>query len=127
MNTAERILQFADTQSISRRKFYEKIGVSNGLLSKSNNVGSEILEKIHKVYPELNMLWILHGEGNMLIEHKSNEIVEPIKQPESLTSQMLEEVRAINEKITTEIEFLRQELTFERNERRLLQELLGKH
>jgi hypothetical protein len=116
MNASERILQFADTQSISRRKFYEKIGISNGLLSRSNNVGSEILEKIHKVYPELNMLWVLHGEGEMLLEHKENEIIVSVKQPESMTSQALEELRAT-------IDFLKDQI---RTKDMLISDLVGK-
>jgi hypothetical protein len=45
--------------------------VGNGYLTKQaagkGSVGSEVLEKIHRQYPTLNILWLLTGDGEMEI------------------------------------------------------------
>lgn len=65
-------LQF---KTISPHAFEKKIKLSNGYFSKQlkhlGSVGSDILMKIHLAYPELDILWILTGEGQMLKETTS--------------------------------------------------------
>jgi hypothetical protein len=62
-------LQF---RAITPHSFERKIHLSNGYFSKQTknlgSVGSDILVKIHDSYPELSMLWVLTGEGKMILE-----------------------------------------------------------
>lgn len=79
MNIFSRILKFIDYKGISKNKFSEKIGLSNSYMSKmvanNGNIGSQIIEKIVRIYPELDARWLLTGEGNMIInqDNKQNQ------------------------------------------------------
>jgi WD40 repeat protein len=72
MKPIERIALFIQFKKISPHAFEQKIELSNGYFSKQlkhlGSVGSDILIKIYKAYPELDILWILTGEGQMLKE-----------------------------------------------------------
>jgi transcriptional regulator with XRE-family HTH domain len=79
--TIERISQFVDSKGISMNKLSTEIGVSNSYFSKMvrNNasVGSDIIEKILRIYPDLNATWLMTGNGSMInkniIENKVAE------------------------------------------------------
>jgi hypothetical protein len=64
---------YLKTRHITPHSFEKKIHLSNGYFSKQlrnlGSVGSDILIKIHENYRELNILWILIGEGDMLVEN----------------------------------------------------------
>ncbi|MGV8136916.1 MAG: hypothetical protein AB2L20_17030 [Mangrovibacterium sp.] len=68
--TIERIFHFARFKGISINKFSTQVGVSNSYFTKmrKNNasVGSDIIEKILRIYPELNAEWLLTGTGDIL-------------------------------------------------------------
>lgn len=74
-----RLAQFLQYLGIGQAKFASIVGVSKGF---ANNVGDSIradnLEKIANCYPELNLTWLLTGEGEML---KNTELVEPVDLP----------------------------------------------
>lgn len=72
MKTIERIAMYLQFRAITPHSFERKIHLSNGYFSKQTknlgSVGSDILVKIHDSYPELSMLWVLTGEGKMILE-----------------------------------------------------------
>ena len=80
MKPIERIEIFMHFKKISPHAFEQKIDLSNGYFSKQlknlGSVGSDILIKIYLAYPELDILWILTGEGQMLklAEQESQQI-----------------------------------------------------
>ncbi len=82
--TIERIAYFVEKKGISLNSFSQRLGVSNSYFSKmiknKASVGSNIIENILRIYPDLNTRWLLTGEGNML------NTKEPAK--ESLTSDL---------------------------------------
>jgi hypothetical protein len=73
MKPIERLALYLKTRHITPHSFEKKIHLSNGYFSKQlrnlGSVGSDILIKIHENYRELNILWILIGEGDMLVEN----------------------------------------------------------
>ncbi|MDO4729092.1 MAG: transcriptional regulator [Bacteroidota bacterium] len=69
-----RILQFIDYKGISKLSFYKEVGLSNGFLDKNKSIGGVNLVKILNKYPEINPLWLLLGEGEMI--KKENVIVD---------------------------------------------------
>ena len=70
----ERLLEFVEFKKMNKRQFQISIGVSNSYIQNLNeNIGPLILEKISAVYPELNIEWLLTGEGNMINEKKKNK------------------------------------------------------
>jgi len=72
MKPIERIAIFIHFKKISPHAFEQKIDLSNGYFSKQlkhlGSVGSDILIRIHHTYSELDILWVLTGEGQMLKE-----------------------------------------------------------
>jgi len=83
MKPIERISIFIHFKKITPHAFEQKIDLSNGYFSKQlkhlGSVGSDILIKIYQAYPELDILWILTGEGQMLKEgDQQNENINEI-------------------------------------------------
>ena len=67
----ERLKMFIDSQGITIKAFERSIGMSNASFGKSlkngGNIGSDKVENILQVYPQLNPLWLLTGEGSMIL------------------------------------------------------------
>jgi SOS-response transcriptional repressor LexA len=75
----ERLVSFLKYKKLSHAKFQESIGTSNGYVNSiRQSIQPDKLEKIAKVYPELNISWLLVGGlgGNMLKE-KEREVSSP--------------------------------------------------
>jgi hypothetical protein len=72
MKPIERIAIFIHFKKITPHAFEQKIDLSNGYFSKQlkhlGSVGSDILIRIHETYTDLDILWVLTGEGQMLKE-----------------------------------------------------------
>lgn len=70
MKPIERIAMYLQFRAITPHAFEKKIRLSNGYFSKQlrnkGSVGSDILIKIHDRYHELDILWVLTGEGQMI-------------------------------------------------------------
>lgn len=67
MTTKERLLKFLDYLDIGQTRFEEKVGLSRGLISNiKGSISTASQQKITKVYPQLNITWLLTGEGEML-------------------------------------------------------------
>ena len=67
MNTKERLLEFLAYKKIGQTKFEELCGLSRGLVNNmKGSISNATVNKIVKVYPELNTAWLLNGEGPML-------------------------------------------------------------
>lgn len=75
MDIRERLRKFIDYKGISRYKFYKDLGLSNGFLDKEGNIGSDKCEKIIYQYPDLNIIWLITGEGDMLYNSTKNHNV----------------------------------------------------
>lgn len=98
LKTIDRLMQFIKHAGLSARQFDLSIGASNGytLRMKKNNasVGSDVIENILRVYPQLNVVWLLTGEGSML---KTKKEAEPLDF-DQLSREKQHEIEAIIEK-----------------------------
>lgn len=66
----KRVLQFAETQKVSKEKFFADFGISYANFrgkSLASAVNSVFLEKICASYPSLSAEWLLRGSGSMLL------------------------------------------------------------
>lgn len=85
MKIIDRIILFIKHKNLSMRAFDKSIKVGNGYTSKqyksSASVGSDVLEKIIGVYPDLNPLWLLTGKGNMIVEIHTDGEKDMINEP----------------------------------------------
>lgn len=63
----ERLVEFLEYMHLKNSDFEKISGLSNGFV---NNIGDTIreknLEKISKIFPDLNLAWLKTGIGNML-------------------------------------------------------------
>lgn len=77
MKPIERIAMYLQFRTISPHAFEKKIKLSNGYFSKqlkhAGSVGSDILIKIYVAYPDLDILWVLTGEGQMVKEEHNDD------------------------------------------------------
>ena len=78
----KRILQFLEINKISKRQFYRETELSNGFLDKVKDIGTSKAKKILETYPELNMKWLILGEGEMF---KKEDIIYETKHTENVT------------------------------------------
>lgn len=70
----DRLLLFVDYLNITKKAFEEATGLSNGYIgSIRKGIGHKAIELISNQYPELNISWLLTGEGKMLKENVGNE------------------------------------------------------
>jgi hypothetical protein len=74
IKTIDRLMEFIRYAGLSARQFDMSIGASNGyiLRMQKNNasIGSDVIENILKTYPELNVVWLITGDGEMLKSEK---------------------------------------------------------
>ncbi|MEZ2414204.1 hypothetical protein ACA086_04515 [Muriicola sp. E247] len=97
LKTIDRLIQFINQAGLSARQFDLSIGASNGytLRMKKNraSIGSDVIENILRIYPQLNVVWLLTGEGTML-----KEKLEPLPLDfDQLPSDKQEEIETIIE------------------------------
>ena len=87
----QRLIKFIKYKNLSQAKFEKAIGVSNGFINNiSKSIGVEKAQRISNTFPELNMGWVLSGEGSMLKQDK----LEPKSEDTSLLQQLVDSLKA---------------------------------
>lgn len=72
MNVKTRIQAFADRKGLSYRELSESIGVSPGYINSiSKSIGPDKLSTLSAKYPDLDIAWLLTGEGSMFLSDNS--------------------------------------------------------
>jgi repressor LexA len=71
MSSVDRIIAYLDAKGISRSAFYKKTGLSNGYLNKVKDLGSDKIKSIISCYPEVDLVWLVTGNGNMITKDKA--------------------------------------------------------
>ncbi|MBW7838435.1 MAG: hypothetical protein H3C36_02100 [Chitinophagaceae bacterium] len=65
------IMQYLDSKGISKYEFYQKTGVSNGVLSQGSGMSEENILRFLNYYDDISPEWLLTGKGSMV--RRSNE------------------------------------------------------
>lgn len=82
MRLIDRLQYFLKQNGVSAYAFEQSCGLSNGYLYKQlrgrGSVGSDILEKIKYNYPQLSMVWLFTGKGNMQLSLTPNGLADPV-------------------------------------------------
>lgn len=72
MRIIDRLIQYIEHKKITAYSFERTCQVANGYLKKQQkgkgSIGSDILERINKNYFDLNLVWLITGEEEMLYE-----------------------------------------------------------
>jgi phage repressor protein C with HTH and peptisase S24 domain len=81
MNIRTRILKYIDYKGITKYKFCKDLGLSNGFLDKDGTIGADKCEKISYQYPDINIEWLITGNGNMLKGYDTSKSIYELKEP----------------------------------------------
>ncbi|WP_431134039.1 hypothetical protein [Psychroserpens mesophilus] len=111
--TIHRIIKLVSELNLSARQFDISIGTANGyiLRMEKNNasVGSDVIERIIKEYPQVNLVWLITGKGDMFISEQKKPNTRSKQEIEAyiderLKSNLSDEKKALLDEILTEIE-----------------------
>ena len=76
----DRLLEFLKEERISASEFSRKMGLSSAYLaSMRKSMPEEKVERLTKLYPQINRDWLLYGEGDMYREEIKEKGLEPYK------------------------------------------------
>lgn len=120
-NQKERLLLFLKHKGLKNAVFEKMMGLSNGYInSMRKGLGYDKLEQISISFPELNIGWLLTGEGSMLKDENSNSrsILVPTLETQINVSQqekavpyyMYKDLQEENRKLEREIGRLEEQL-----------------
>lgn len=110
-------MQFIHFVGLSARQFDLSIGAANGytlrMKKNSASIGSDVIENILHVYPQLNVEWLLTGNGSMLKEEEDLilDYDELPKEQKEYIQQLVEE--KIKERQKAELKRMLKEITDE--------------
>lgn len=115
MTVKERLAAFVKSKGISQSAFCRSIGVSNAFISSMRkSLQPDKIEIIALNYPDLNINWLLTGEGIML----NNDLTK--------TYNVMDEQTKLLNHLMSEIEYLRKKLDESESERKELRSMCDK-
>lgn len=73
MDIVERLNLMLDQLEITKSQFADSCSIprptaSQILSGRNKKISDEIIAKIHEVYPQVSVMWLMFGEGDMLLE-----------------------------------------------------------
>lgn len=73
-NVAIRLKGFIDSQGLSNSQFADTCGIPRPSLSqllsgRNKKISDVLVGQIHQAYPDLSVLWLMFGEGPMLLKN----------------------------------------------------------
>ena len=109
----ERILQILDIKHISKYEFYQKTGISNGILSQKNGLSEDNLMKFLSYFTDVSAEWIIRGKGEIFLQNSENSIKFEEKNTDSVVLTLLkrnEELARENGQLQAENAELKKEI-----------------
>lgn len=90
----QRIRKMLKMKGVSEKSLASKLGVAQSTINSAlkpekENISSKLLEGIMKEFPDVNIAWLLTGEGNMLKN-------EPVQKPKPVSMENFVRVRFID-------------------------------
>lgn len=113
MKAIERLYKYLEFKGIKPTVFERDSGISSGYLSKQFNrkadIGESILVLITENCPEINPLWLLLGQGEMLDSNQSSaSVIQPMS--DTLLYNMYKEEKTENKALIEQIGQLKERL-----------------
>ena len=116
MEVNNRILKLIKNLGVTQSKFAEDIGIArqtiNHITTGKYEPSAKVIQAIAKKYDNLNLKWLISGEGKMFKEFDNN-VSEPIQnygQKDVDLRQALEDCRKDKERAWAEVEWLRNQI-----------------
>ena len=76
MTTKDRLLKYIAHTGLATSRFESLCGLSNGYVRNlKSQIGEDKLSDILNAFPELSKIWLLTGEGSMLVNNSANNLV----------------------------------------------------
>lgn len=117
----ERLLQYLEYKRVSKYKFYQITGLSNGFLDKKGAIGSDKCELILSYFPDLNPEWFLLGKGDMIKNINSEPPLNP--KEELLKDELIKSLKSNNEILLRYNKRLEEDIEeLKRQERRIIED-----
>ena len=91
------ILQYIEYKGISKYKFYQKTGITRGVLDQNNGMSEENTARFIAQYPEVSTDWLLTGKGAMLRGQSAPEVAPPPSEP--AFPGFIEEIKSLSVKV----------------------------
>jgi transcriptional regulator with XRE-family HTH domain len=92
----DRLIQYLEHKRITAYSFERTCQVANGYLKKQQkgkgSIGSDILERIHRNYFDINIAWLVTGEGDMTLSEASDRVTERLMMQEERQSYIKKEM-----------------------------------
>lgn len=102
MGAKANLLKYLELKNEKKKDFYLKTHLSNGFLDKNDNISSNNIEIIISVYSDLNLYWLILGEGPMLRDEQPCSEASPADRDEIIS--LLREKIADKERIIALLE-----------------------
>lgn len=85
LNVAFRLKGFIDSEGLSHSQFADRCGIPRPSLSqllsgRNKKISDVLVGQIHKAFPDLSILWLLFGEGPMLVADRTAGVENPLQQ-----------------------------------------------
>ena len=85
MDIKDRIKLIMENEQVSSKRFAETLGIQQSTLShiltNRNQPSLDVIMKIHQIYTDVNIDWLLYGTGDMFVSQESGK-----KQEKATTS-----------------------------------------
>lgn len=65
----KRIVEFLEFKGKDKTNAAIEIGIARGSFSNNSEVGGSTIQKFYKNYPDVNLHWLLTGEGSLTIQN----------------------------------------------------------
>lgn len=77
-NVAIRLKGFIESEGLTNSQFADRAGIPRPSLSqlltgRNKKISDVLVGQIHKAFPDLSVVWLLFGEGDMLVSASKNE------------------------------------------------------
>lgn len=102
----ERLKVFINHLNISEREFCRIIGVGSAYIASiKKSIKADKLEAITEHYPELNPIWLMRGQGSMLLNDEvKEEPATPTLLPAEILAKLLEDANKEKARLLSIIE-----------------------
>ena len=106
----DRLKEIIEYYGITPNAFSQKIGVSEGairkILKENTTLRSDNLEKIAQTFTNIDLHWLITGQGSMFLKERPSE---PQEQPSDNALQMIAKLARENGQLQAEILELKKE------------------